>query len=87
MIPMEKFQTHPTGTEHSLVIVDDYSDDSEDEEYSDNCRPFGILLQPMKHLTTTRRVISTVSNVKFAFTMNSNLTNTRSVIIFEHFYS
>ena len=42
-------------------------------------------LQPMKHLTTTRTVISAVSNVKFAFTMNSNLTNTRSVIIFEHF--
>ena len=37
----EKFQTHLTGTEHNLVKVDDYSEDSEDEEYSDNCRLCG----------------------------------------------
>ena len=34
----EKFQTHLTGTEHNLVKVHDFSEDSEDEDYSDNCR-------------------------------------------------
>ena len=37
----EKFKTHLTGTEHNLVKIDDYSEDSEDEDYSDNCRLCG----------------------------------------------
>ena len=37
----DNFTTHLSGTEHNLKKVDDYSEDSEDEDYSDSCRHCG----------------------------------------------
>ena len=37
----KKYADHLTGTEHNLKKVDDYSEDSEDEDYSDKCRHCG----------------------------------------------